>query len=126
MPGHDVFALGRSRFNDFLFASVGTEANGHVLTVLSMFARLGRDPWQEAHRLTGLSQPEVTNSLARSITALPECGWTMLDAWPLADRLSALLPSPVDPAPAPKDGILAAGLARGRAALAALYRAIGL
>ena len=44
----DVTALQRSDLNQFLFADIGTEANGTTLSVLSVFARRGADPWTEA------------------------------------------------------------------------------
>ena len=95
MKRRDVFALGRSEYNDFLFADVGAVALGPALTVLSVFARIGRDPWQEADRLARLTQREAANSLAHSIVVMPDSGWTMVDAWPLADRLTKLLPAPI-------------------------------
>ncbi len=69
MPSSDAFALRRSALNEFLFAPVGTEANGMTLSVVSVFARLGNDPWQEAGRLAGLPEPEAIESLARIITS---------------------------------------------------------
>ena len=42
MPSSDAFALRRSGLNEFLFAPVGTEANGMTLSLVSGFARLGR------------------------------------------------------------------------------------
>jgi hypothetical protein len=44
----DVFAMKNSGLEPFLYAEVGTELNGSTLTVLSVFARLGEDPWGEA------------------------------------------------------------------------------
>ena len=37
-----------SGFGEFLGASIGEDQNGTGLTVLSAFARLNVDPWQEA------------------------------------------------------------------------------
>jgi hypothetical protein len=65
MPNSDAFALTRLGLNDFLFASVGTEANGMTLSLVSVFARLGDDPWREAGRLAGLPKLEAIESLAR-------------------------------------------------------------
>jgi hypothetical protein len=42
---------------------VGAEANGMTLSVVSVFARLGNDPWQEASRLALLPMLEATESL---------------------------------------------------------------
>jgi hypothetical protein len=65
----DAFALRRSRLSEFLFAPVGTVANGMTLSVFVVFSRLGNDPWQEAGRLAGLPKSEATESLARSSPA---------------------------------------------------------
>ena len=59
MSTSDVFALEKSGLNTFLFAEVGTETNGSVLTVLSVLARLGRDPWEQAARWASL--PKATD-----------------------------------------------------------------
>ena len=44
----EMFALRDSSYNSFLHANVGIEANGCGLTILSVLARLGKDPWAEA------------------------------------------------------------------------------
>jgi hypothetical protein len=46
-----------SQFDDFLFAPIGEEENGMLLSVVSALARLDLDPWQEAASLTGLPVP---------------------------------------------------------------------
>ena len=48
MSHPDAFALKNSGLNEFLFAEVGIELNGSPLTILSILARLGQDPWVEA------------------------------------------------------------------------------
>ena len=93
MPNTDAFALRQSGFNEFLFASVGTEANGMTLSLVSVFARAGNDPWQEAGRLAGLPKSEATESLARSIAGMPTSIWPLQAAMAIADRLIALLPT---------------------------------
>jgi hypothetical protein len=93
----DVFALQRSRLNDFLFAAVGTEANGMILSVVSVFARLGNDPWLEAGRLAELPRSEATESLARSIAAMPTSIWQLEAATAIASGLIPLLPNHVGP-----------------------------
>jgi hypothetical protein len=93
MPSSDAFALRRSGLNEFLFAPVGTEANGMTLSVVSVFARLGSDPWQEAGRLAGLPKPEATESLARIIASMPNSVWPLQAATTIASRLIALLPT---------------------------------
>ena len=92
MSSSDAFALRRSRLNEFLFAPVGTEANGMTLSVVSLLARQGNDPWQEAGRLAGLPKAEATKSLARIIASLPTSVWPQHAATTIATRLIALLP----------------------------------
>jgi hypothetical protein len=78
---------------EFLFASVGTEPSGMTLSVLSVFARLGDDPWKEAGKLAGLPKGEAINSLAQAITGMPRSVWTLPDATAIATGLVALLPT---------------------------------
>jgi hypothetical protein len=92
MPSTDAFALPHSGLNEFLFAAIGTEANGMTLSVLSAFARLGHDPWQEAARLAGLPKSEAAESLARTIAGMPTSTWPLPAATEIATRLIALLP----------------------------------
>jgi len=54
-----------------------------TLSAISVFARLGNDPWQAAGRLAGLPKPEATESLAR-ITS----GWPLQAARTIATGLS--------------------------------------
>lgn len=93
MASPDVTALQRSDLNRFLFADVGTEASGMTLSVVSVFARQGSDPWQEAGRLAGLPKAEATDSLARMIAGMPRSLWNLPDAGVIAARLTGLLPA---------------------------------
>lgn len=93
MASSDVFTLPHSELNPFLFASVATEANGTTLSLMSVFARLGEDPWREAARLVGLPRSDAVASLARTLAAMPASGWTLPDATAIATRLIALLPA---------------------------------
>jgi hypothetical protein len=89
----DVTALQRSDLNAFLFADVGTEANGMILSVASVLARQGNDPWREAGRLADLPKSEATDSLARTIAGMPRSLWGLPDAVVIAVRLTGLLPA---------------------------------
>jgi hypothetical protein len=40
-----------SEFDNFLFAPIGNDRNGMVLSVVSALAQLDVDPWQEADEL---------------------------------------------------------------------------
>jgi hypothetical protein len=88
-----AFSLLKSEFNDFLFAPIGEERDGVVLTVLSAFARLGVDPWQESARLGQLSTDKATQRLTAIISGLPKGQWTESDAETIAARLVGLLPT---------------------------------
>ena len=92
MATSDVTALQRSDLNEFLFADVGTEPSGMMLSVVSLFARQGSDPWREADRLAELPKGAATDSLARSIAEMPQGRWNPPDAAVIAARLIGLLP----------------------------------
>lgn len=87
-----VFALRTSAFNDFLYAPIGEEDNGMILTALSALARLGVDPWDEATRLSELPSETATKRLTSIISALPHGKWAASAAGDIAARLAALLP----------------------------------
>jgi hypothetical protein len=89
----DVSAVQRSDLNTFLFADVGTEANGMMLSVVSVLARQGSDPWREAGRLAALSNAAATDSLAQTIADMPHSQWNLPDARAIATRLIGLLPA---------------------------------
>ncbi len=93
MPDRDAFALQQSGLNEFLYSSVGVEPNGMALSVVSLFARLGADPWREAGRLAGLPRTEAVAALAQIIATMPAGVWSLPDAQAIASRLIALLPS---------------------------------
>lgn len=96
---HSVFSLRTSAFNDFLYAPIGEEDNGMVLTALSALARLGVDPWDEAARLSEQSKEAATKRLTSIISGLPRGRWAQSSAGDIAARLSALLPGKQAPAP---------------------------
>lgn len=87
-----VFALRASAFNDFLYAPIGEEENGMILTALSALARLGVDPWDEATRLSELPPETATKRLTSIIASLPHGKWASSAAGDIAARLAALLP----------------------------------
>jgi hypothetical protein len=97
----DAFALRRSGLDEFLFAPVGTEPSGLTLSLLSVFARRGDDPWKEAGKLVGLTKGDAIESLAQAISGMPRSVWTLLDATAIATRLVALLPTRIGDAQPP-------------------------
>jgi hypothetical protein len=90
--GAACFSLIRSELNEFLFASIGLERNGMMLSVISGLARLGVDPWEEAARLANLPGPAATDALARAIASMSGGCWQAGEARPIATRLILLLP----------------------------------
>jgi hypothetical protein len=93
MSHSDAFALRNSGLNEFLFAEVGSEMNGSPLTILSVLARLGKDPWTEAARLARQPVFSTIDDLASSISQMPLCPQALIDARTTAARLIMLLPS---------------------------------
>ena len=80
-------------FDDFLFASIGEDRNGMLLSVVSALARLDVDPWQEAANLAQLPGITATRRLASLIAALPDRSSSVhLDHGAIAARLIARLP----------------------------------
>jgi hypothetical protein len=93
-PGRaPIFSLQDSAFGDFLYAPIGEEENGMVLTTLSALARIGVDPWQESARLSKLPIEAATQRLTSMISGLSNGRWARSDAGTIAARLIALLPA---------------------------------
>ncbi len=63
-----------------------------ALTVASVFARHGADPWQEAGRLATLSRTDAADCLAGMIANMPKSPWPPPEAGVIATRLIGLLP----------------------------------
>jgi len=82
-----------SEFDDFLYALIGEDSNGVLLSVLSALARLDVDPWEEAAQLTQLPEETAARRLASLIVTLPNGSSALPDAAMIAPRLIALLPS---------------------------------
>ena len=81
----------KSEFDPFLYAPVGEERNGMLLSVLSALARFDVDPWQEAATLTKMPAQDATLRLTSLLTSLPSDAVTLL-APSTVLRLIALLP----------------------------------
>jgi hypothetical protein len=104
-------------FNDFLFAPIGEDRNGMLLSVLSAMARLDVDPWQEAAKLSRLPGETATERLASLIAALPDGPPASLDPRTIAARLIALLPRRASSNIASRETLLGVGAAIGSGAL---------
>ena len=61
-----------SEFDAFLFATVGEEKNGMILSVLSALARLDIDPWREAADLAKMPGKVASQKLACLIETFPD------------------------------------------------------
>ncbi len=82
-------------FNDFLFAPVGEDGNGMLVSVLSALARLDVDPWDEAAKLARLPAEHARQRLSSLIATIPDGTLAKLDPRAIAVRLVALLPGNV-------------------------------
>ena len=89
----NVFALRNSGLDAFLYADVGAELNGSALTILSMIARLGRDPWAEAARWATLPRAGAIEGLAQSMAQMPLVPSALAETRATAARLVQLLPA---------------------------------
>lgn len=83
-----------TEFNKFLFAPIGEDRNGMLVSVLSALARHDIDPWEKAAELALLPRETGTQNLASLIAALPEGPSPHRDPGAVAARLIALLPRP--------------------------------
>ena len=93
MSRPDHATLQNLGLDPFLFAEVGIEANGSTLTMLSLLARLGQDPWVEAARWAKLPKSAAIESLIQVISGVPLLGRTLSDTRAVAARLVLLLPT---------------------------------
>ncbi len=81
------------QFDNFLFARIDKSSEETPLSVLSVLARLGVDPWEESARLAQLPRLDAVKRLASMIAAIPGASSAYLDAGTLSGRLISLLPS---------------------------------
>jgi hypothetical protein len=86
-----------SEFEAFLFAPIGEDKNGVLVSVLSALARSDVDPWEEAAQLAQLPEEIATRKLTSLIAALPAGRSARPDPGAIALRLIALLPCRAGP-----------------------------
>ena len=77
-----------SIYSNFLYAPIGENTNGTLLTVLSMLARQNVDPWEEAADLSRLPSDTAARKLMSMISVLPGMSSTPADQKALADRVA--------------------------------------
>ena len=82
-----------TQYNDFLFASIGADASGTYLTVVSALARLDLDPWAEAAKFARMPGSVATQKLAELVSRFTEIPPARGDSAKIAARLTALLPA---------------------------------
>ena len=81
-----------SDYDGFLYAFVGADRNGSMVTVLSTLARLGLDPWKEASELTGLSKGAALTRLGVLLKKSSDVPTLTDDHETVARELISLLP----------------------------------
>ena len=81
-----------TEYDAFLFAAIGEDRNGMMLSVVSALVRLDIDPWQEAADLARLPVDAAVKRFAGRITALPDQAQAHRDSPTIAARVIALLP----------------------------------
>lgn len=82
-----------SELEGFLLSDVGIQPNGMPLTVLSLLARMGVDPWSEAEHLSTLSNESAVSWMAIAINRSPPYSWEQSDVTALASHLVDRLPA---------------------------------
>lgn len=92
MARHVYFDTRDSDCERFLSAPLWEEACGLPLSVMSAFARLGLEPWNEAERLRHMSRHGAESALAANLSRLPMIGANLPDYAGIATRLVTLLP----------------------------------
>lgn len=81
-------------FEPFLYAPVGEDRNGYVVTVLSTFARLSLDPWKEAADLSAMGREAAHSRLRKLLQAFRDVPALGQDHGAVAQELVRLLPEP--------------------------------
>jgi hypothetical protein len=96
----------RTDYDAFLHSSVGDDVNGLPLTLLTVLARLGIDPWEEAAELASLPAERALQRLAARLESMPQAPASPADTVSIAGRLIELLHRTPAPAPVKRDALL--------------------
>jgi hypothetical protein len=91
-PDHDGAAQLDQRLGPFLYADVGEDSRGSSVTVLSMLARLGVDPWREASDLARMPAADAQGRLCALLARFSDVPCIRPACADLAARLVAVLP----------------------------------
>jgi hypothetical protein len=92
MTRMDGYRQDGTPFDRFLYASVGEDRNGNVVTVLSTLARLGVDPWSEAAELSDLERDDARTRFSALLTRFNDVPALVREQGPITARLLDLLP----------------------------------
>ncbi|MDX2485560.1 MAG: hypothetical protein QNK42_18090 [Pseudodonghicola sp.] len=97
--------LGQDRkYEPFLSAPVGEDRRGTSVTVLSMLARLGVDPWGEASDLAKLPEAAARQRLEELLERFNGVSTPVPDRSRIVLKLLAFLPKPVTSVRSSSDG----------------------
>ncbi len=97
MAGTGILNPHPPEFERFLYASVGEDRNGSVVTVLSALARLGLEPWNETAELAALGREAAGARLGLLLSRFRDVPVLGDHHRSVARELSLLLPE--DPPP---------------------------
>ncbi|MEL6828895.1 MAG: hypothetical protein AAFO63_02040 [Pseudomonadota bacterium] len=92
MPASDVLRPDGTDYDSFLFAEVGEDRSGALVTVLSVLARLGLEPWTEAKELALLGRTEAQVRLTKHFATITDMPALVLASESTAAKLLSLLP----------------------------------
>ncbi|PWE28412.1 hypothetical protein DDZ14_18900 [Maritimibacter sp. 55A14] len=92
MTGPKVLNPHPPEFERFLYAPVGEDRQGYVVTVLSTLARLGLDPWNETAELAMLGRDAARLRLGKLLSRVRDVPALASDHGKVARELSLLLP----------------------------------
>lgn len=92
MPQPGILNPHPREFERFLYASVGEDRKGYVVTVLSTLARLGLDPWKETTELVALGHDAARARLGTLLARFRDVPALATDHGRVAQDLSQLLP----------------------------------
>ena len=81
-----------SDYDGFLYAFVGEDRNGSMVTVLSTLARLGLDPWKEASELAGVSEGAALTRLGALLAKFSDVPALSGEHETISRKLVSLLP----------------------------------
>lgn len=87
-----VLSQNPPEFERFLYATVGEDRNGSVVTVLSTLARLGLDPWNETAELVTLGRDAAGTRLGILLSRFRDVPALGSTHGRVARELSLLLP----------------------------------